>query len=182
MGIVKYSTLRISLGKNIPFVAYGWSPGQAPITSSIIKTNPQMVKIMQKTIYEPLHKIAGNLIEPYFLSDEHFRGFYRFPYYIHPLAFLDYDEEKIYENISRLGWEKPDNVDANSTNCLLNSFANVVHKRRFNFHPYSFELASLVREGYIDRIDALNRLNLQENPDIVAQVRNRLAVTDDYTN
>ena len=35
MGIVKYSALRIALEKDIPFVGYGWSPGQAPITSPI---------------------------------------------------------------------------------------------------------------------------------------------------
>lgn len=180
MGIVKYSTLRIALEKNIPFVAYGWSPGQAPINSSVMKNNPQMVKAMQTTLYDPLYQIVGSEIKPYFLEDKHFGDSYRFPYYIHPLAFLDYNEEEIYQNISRLGWETPKDVDANSTNCLLNSFANVVHKQRFGFHPYAFELANLVREGYLDRITALRRLNQQENPHTVAMVMEKLAVTDDF--
>lgn len=180
IGIVKYSALRFALEKDIPFVAYGWSPGQAPITSSVMKNNPQMVKIMQKTLYDPLYQIVGSEIKPYFLEDKHFSESYRFPYNIHPLAFLDYNEEEIYQNISCLGWKTPEDVDANSTNCLLNSFANVVHKQRLGFHPYAFELANLVREGYIDRIIALRRLNQQEDPHIVAMVKEKLAVTGDF--
>lgn len=178
MAIVKYSTLRIALEKNIPFIAYGWSPGQAPVTSSIIKNNPQMAKFMQKSLYNPLYQIVGSEIRPYFLEDRHFTGSYRFPYYIHPLAFLEYNEEKVYQDISRLGWEPPKDVDANSTNCLLNSFANVVHKQRLGFHPYAFELANLVREGYLNRQTALARLNEKENPDIVAMVKAKLAMKE----
>ena len=138
-----------------------------------------MVKIMQKTLYNPLYQIIGDEIKPYFLENKHFGGSYRFPYYIHPLAFTDYNEEAIYQNISRLGWKIPEDVDANSTNCLLNSFANVVHKQRLGFHPYAFELANMVREGHLNRITALRRLNQQENPHIVAMVKKNLAVTGD---
>ncbi len=108
MAIIKYSTLRIALEKNIPFIGYGWSPGQAPVTSSIIKNNPRIVKMMQKSLYDPLYKIVGSEIKPYFLEDKHFTGSYRFPYYIHPLAFLDYKEQAVYKNIARFGWKPPD--------------------------------------------------------------------------
>jgi tRNA(Ile)-lysidine synthase TilS/MesJ len=174
MAIVKYSTLRIALEKSIPFVAYGWSPGQAPVTASIIKNNPRIVKMMQKSLFDPLYKIAGDGIRPYFLEDKHFKEPYRFPYYIHPLAFLDYNEAAVYKNIRRFGWQPPDDTDPNSTNCLLNSFANIVHKRRLGFHPYVLENANLVREGYLERDVALRRINEPENPEVVAMVRERL--------
>jgi tRNA(Ile)-lysidine synthase TilS/MesJ len=179
MAIVKYSTLRIALEKNIPFIAYGWSPGQAPITSSIIKNNPRMVKMMQKSLYDPLYQIVGSEIIPYFLEDKHLGNSYRFPYYVHPLAFLGYNEEAVYKNIARFGWKSPDDTDANSTNCLLNSFANIVHKRRLGFHPYAFELSNMVRSGYLDRHTALARLDQPENPDIVTMVKGKLAVRGD---
>jgi tRNA(Ile)-lysidine synthase TilS/MesJ len=178
MAIVKYSTLRIALEKNIPLIAYGWSPGQAPIESSIIKNNPRIVRMMQKSLYDPLYKIVGSEIKPYFLEDKHFGSSYSFPYYVHPLAFLGYNEEKVYKNIARFGWKPPDDTDPNSTNCLLNSFANVVHKRRLGFHPYALENANLVREGFLDRDTALRRLNQQENPEIVAMVRKTLALPE----
>lgn len=180
MAIVKYSTLRIALEKNIPFIAYGWSPGQAPVTSSIIKNNPGIVKMMQKSLYDPLYRIVGSDIKPYFLEDRHFKDAYRFPYYIHPLAFLGYNEEAVFKNIARFGWKPPEDTDANSSNCLLNSFANVVHKQRLGFHPYALENANLVREGYLDRDTALSRLNEQENPKVVAMVKEKLAITGDF--
>lgn len=176
MGIVKFSALRMALEKNIPFIAFGWSPGQAPITSSIMKNNPQMVKMMQKAIFEPLYKLAGNEIKPYFLEEVHFSDSYRFPYNISPLAFLEYDEKKVYQNISQYGWEAPKDTDANSTNCLLNSFAIGVHKKQFSFHPYSFELAKLVREGYMNRDLALEKINKVEDPKTVTLVQNKLGI------
>ena len=176
MGIVKFSALRMALEKNIPFIAFGWSPGQAPITSSIMKNNPQMVKMMQKAIFEPLYKLAGNEIKPYFLEEEHFSSSYRFPYNISPLAFLEYDEEKVYQKISQYGWKAPKDTDANSTNCLLNSFAIGVHKEQFSFHPYAFELGKLVREGYMNRDLALEKINKAEDPETVALVQNKLGI------
>jgi len=176
MAIVKSSALRLALEKDIPFVAFGWSPGQAPITSSIMRNNPDMVRMMQKTLFDPLHKIAGDDIRPYFLEEKHFTGDYRFPYNIHPLAFLDYSEDDIYRYISRFGWKAPEDVDANSTNCLLNSFANVVHVNRFGFHPYASELANLVREGYMDRSSALDKLRQMENPESTALAKRRLGI------
>jgi tRNA(Ile)-lysidine synthase TilS/MesJ len=176
MGLVKFSALRMTIEKNIPFIAFGWSPGQAPITSSIMKNNPQMLKMMQEAIFEPLYHIVGDAIKPYFLEEKHFNGSYRFPYNIHPLAFLGYNEEKVYETIYKYGWEAPQDTDANSTNCLLNSYANVVHKKQFHFNPYSLELANLVREGYLNRELALEKINEIEDPETVAFVQKKLGL------
>jgi tRNA(Ile)-lysidine synthase TilS/MesJ len=176
MAIVKYSTLRFALEKDIPLVVYGWSPGQSPVTSSIIKNNPRIVKLMQKSVYDPLYRFVGREITPYFLEDKHFSDVYRFPYYVHPLAFLGYNEAEIYKNVASLGWKLPDDTDANSTNCLLNSFANMVHKHRLGFHPYAYELANLIRGGYLDRPTALARLDQVENPGIIAIVKERLGI------
>ena len=176
MAIVKYSTLRIALERDIPFVVYGWSPGQAPLTSSIIKNNPAIVKMMQQSLHDPLYQIAGDDINPYFLEDRHFTGKYYFPYYIHPLAFLGYDENTVYQSIFRLGWKPPAETDTNSTNCLLNSFANMVHKKRLGFHPYALEMANLVREGYLARDTALSRLVQLEDQKVVMEVKKKLAI------
>jgi len=174
MGLLKFSALRVALEKRIPFIAYGWSPGQAPIRSSIMKNNPQMAKSMQKGIFDPLYKLVGEEIRPYFLADEHFASDREFPYNVSPLAFLDYDEHAIIEKNAALGWVPPTDTDANSTNCLLNSFGNMVHKRQFNFHPYVFEMSNLVREGYLDREAALKKITEPEDTDTVAYVAERL--------
>jgi len=175
MAIVKYSTLRMALEKEIPFVAYGWSPGQAPITSSIIRTSPEMIRFMQRSLFEPLHKVAGDQVRPYFLEEAHFSNHFMFPYFIHPLAFLEYNEAAIYREIESLGWKAPEDVDANSTNCLLNCLGNSVHKQRLGFNPYAFELANLVRGGYLEREEALKRLYDPEKPEILEMVKARLS-------
>jgi hypothetical protein len=174
MGLIKYSALRLALEKNIPFVGYGWSPGQAPIASSVMKNNAQMVRLAQKALYEPMFQIGGAEIRPYFLEDSHLGGSYSFPYNVHPMAFLDYDIEGIYDSISRLGWKRPGDVDANSTNCLLNSYGNYTHKRRFGFHPYALELSNLVREGYLDRSTAMRRLDTEEDPKLIEMIKNKI--------
>jgi tRNA(Ile)-lysidine synthase TilS/MesJ len=179
MGLVKFFSLRTALEKNVPFIAYGWSPGQAPLSSSILKNNREMVKTMQKAITDPLHKIAGDEIRPYFLSQLHFEKDREFPYNVSPLAFLEYDENKIFKVMQDLGWQRPEETDPNSTNCLLNGFANLVHKERFGFHPYALELANLVREGYLDRQEALDRINAPEDPDTVDRVRKKLGLPSD---
>jgi len=176
MGIVKFVTLKLALEKKIPFITYGWSPGQAPLSASIFKNNPSMLKQMQAAIKEPLFKIVGQRINPYFLEEKDFQGNKLFPYNISPLAFLEYDEETIFEKIEKLGWNMPVDTDSNSTNCLLNSFANLVHKDRFGFHPYAFELAKLVREGYLKREEALKRLESVEDKNIVDSVKGKLGL------
>jgi tRNA(Ile)-lysidine synthase TilS/MesJ len=177
MGLVKFLSLRTALEKEIPFIAYGWSPGQAPLSSSVFKNNKQMVKTMQNAILDPLHKIAGDEIKLYFLDQNHFERDGDFPYNVSPLAFSEYDEEKIFKNMQDLGWKKPEETDTNSTNCLLNGFANLVHKEKFGFHPYALELANLVREGHLDRQEALDRINAPEDPDTVDRVRRKLGLT-----
>jgi predicted PP-loop superfamily ATPase len=176
MNIVKFSALRLAVEMGIPLVVFGWSPGQIPVASSIMKNNPAIIRVMQKASFDPLYKLAGDAIRPYFLEDKHFDGSYDFPTNVSPLAFLEYDEEFILREVAKLGWKRPKDIDANTSNCLLNSFANVAHKERHGFHPYVFEMAKLVREGYMDRATALAKITEAENPEIVASVRKKLGL------
>jgi hypothetical protein len=139
-----------------------------------MKNNAPMIKVMQKAVFDPLYNLIGDALKSYFLEEKYFDGTYNFPYNLSPLAFLDYDEENIAKTVSKLGWKAPKGVDANSTNCLLNSFANIVHKEKYGFHPYAFELAKLVREGYLGRSAALQKINQFENNKTVESVKKKL--------
>ena len=176
MSFVKFISLKMALEKEIPFIGYGWSPGQAPVQSSVMKTSAAFVKATQKVIYEPLYKKIGDGVKPYFLEDKHFKLSDRFPYNIHPLAFLDYDEKKVYQRIKEFGWESPKDTDPNSTNCLMNAFANQIHQDQFGFHPYAFEIAGLVRMGVLSREEGLKRLNEPANGRIVEEVKQKLGL------
>jgi tRNA(Ile)-lysidine synthase TilS/MesJ len=174
IGLVKAIMLRTAIEKGIPFVGFGWSPGQAPVQASVMKTNPILMKETQKAIHGPLHKIAGDLINPYFVTAEQFSKPEKFPWNIHPLAFLDYNEEKILERNNQIGWQKPDDTDPNSTNCLLNAFANQVHRGKYDFHPYVWEIANMVRDGVMGRDEGIEKIYPPEDKRMADYARREL--------
>lgn len=176
IGMVKAITLRTALEKEIPFVGFGWSPGQAPIQSSVMKTNATLMKTTQKGIYKPLHNVAGDAINPYFVTEQQFAQPDNFPWNISPLAFLDYNEEQVIKRNSELGWLKPDDTDPNSTNCLLNAFANQIHRLRYNFHPYVWEIANMVRAGIMSREEGINKIYVKEDVTMVEYAKKKLQI------
>jgi hypothetical protein len=176
MGLAKGIALRICIEKNIPVTAFGWTPGQVPLAAGIFKSNPAMIRKMQELSVAPLRRLVGDAVRPYFLEEEHYERPERFPYNIAPFAFMEYDEATIYDYVASLGWVRPKDTDANSTNCLLNSYGIHVHLEQSGFHPYVAELAGMVREGRMTRDEALARINLMPNPNVVNFVTDRLGV------
>ena len=122
-------------------------------------------------------KIIGNDITPYFLTESDYDKLVAGTYYnVHPLAFLDYSEEAIFKRITELGWQPPKDTDSNSSNCLLNSFANQTHIDAYGFHPYAFEIAGLVRTGVMSREEGLEKIEAPQNQEIVRKVKEKLGL------
>lgn len=176
MGLAKGIGLRLALEREIPLLIYGWSPGQVPLTSALFRFTHPMLRTFLQAAMLPLQTIAGDRIAPYFPSDAGVLRTTRLPYSVAPLAFLEYSEEAARTHLRALGWEPPTDTDPNSTNCLLNAFANQVHIERMGYHPYAMELAGLVREGYMSREEALARLETPPAPEVVAAVRAKLGL------
>jgi len=175
IGIIKHLVLRTAIEKRIPFVGFGWSPGQAPVSSSVMKVNPAFVASTQEIVLRPLLEICGDAVRAFFLAERHFADKSAFPWNVHPLAFLPYDEAQIHAHIQELGWRAPEDTDPNSSNCLLNAFANHVHRRRYRFHPYVWEMANMVRQGVLPREEALAKIEPEEDRESVARVEAILA-------
>jgi tRNA(Ile)-lysidine synthase TilS/MesJ len=168
IGHVKSLVLKTALEKNIPLAAYGWSPGQAPITSAIMQTSPRLQSITHKTVRDPILQNCKEL-SSYFLSEKDLNvNKDKWPINIHPLAFMDYDEENILKYIKSLGWEQPRDTDPNSSNCILNALANYLHRKRFHFHPYAWEIAGIVRAGGIPREDGIAKTT---NDEVMSMVK-----------
>ncbi len=170
IGFVKYVSFRTAIEKDIPFVLFGWTPGQASVESSILELEPEMALGMADAVRLPMEKIAGESLAAYFPEP----SAKKFPCLVHPAAFSGYDEKKIYRTIAALGWKKPAGLDANSTNCLLNSFNVAEHKKRHGFNPYTYEIARLVREGYLSRSEGLKRIQAPVPASAVRAARRRL--------
>jgi hypothetical protein len=176
IGLVKSLTLKTALEQNIPLVAFGWSPGQAPIQSAIMKTTPSLMSQTQKAFEAAIPREVVSEISRYLLPDSHYQSFAdRFPHNIHPLAFFDYNEERIISALEGLGWRLPTDTDSNSSNCLLNAFANHCHLKRHGFHPYVWEIANMVRQGVMSREEGMEKIYTDQNADQVAYAKTRLA-------
>jgi predicted PP-loop superfamily ATPase len=151
IGLVKSLCLKTAIEQDIPLVAFGWSPGQAPIESSIMKNNPALIRMAQQAILQPMKTIVGDAVDAYFLQEKHYAMPERFPHNVHPMAWEFYSEDMILEDIRQYGWTAPTDTDTNSSNCLLNAHANDVHIKKYGFHPYVWEIANMVREGVMTR-------------------------------
>ena len=172
---VKYISLKTAVEKEIPFVGFGWSPGQAPITSSVLEIRPEMIRSMQNALKGPMSGVVGRDIDAYFLNERHLSR-KNLPIFIHPLAFFDYNEKKILKKIKEFGWRKPPEVDLNATNCLLNALADDLHIAQCGFHPYVGEIAKFVREGYMTRREGLKHIPFRKKRRVVRMVKKRLGV------
>ena len=108
-------------------MVYGWSPGQIPLPSAVLRPNRKMLQAMSEAAAAPLAKASDGAAAVYFPEPRHFEDAVRMPVNVSPLIFLDWHEDEAVKVIQQYGWRRPDDTDPNSTNCLLNAFANQVH-------------------------------------------------------
>jgi hypothetical protein len=163
-------------------MAWGWSPGQAPLRSSVMKMTPGLFMSTQEMYRKPMREIVGDEINHYFISEEQFTNAKTLPWNVSPLAFMEYDEHNIIDKIKDLGWINPEGLDSNSTNCLLNAFANYVHIEKHKFHPYAFEIAGMVRTGVMLRDDGFEKIYGKKNNDSACNyAKEKLGIHDKFS-
>ncbi len=173
--LVKSMVLKTALEMSIPLVGFGWSPGQAPIQSAILKTNPSFSLSTQNVLKNAFPPELIDELHQYFIPDDYFNSFKdSFPHNIHPLAFYDYDEDRIKKELNELGWLAPEDTDTNSSNCLINAYANNCHISRHGFHPYVWEIANMVRQGLISRDLGLIKIYSKQNKTMINYAKRRL--------
>ncbi len=176
MGIVKSICLKTAIEMDIPMIGYGWSPGQAPLESSLMKNNPSFIRSAQQAVMKPLREIIGSEIDAYCLDETHYAAAEKFPYNIHPMAWEFYHEGTVIEEIQEIGWAVPKDTDSNSTNCLLNAFANDVHMKRYGFHPSVWEIANMVREGIMTRDEGYRKIYAEQRAPFIKAAKEKLEV------
>ncbi len=162
---------------SIPLVAFGWSPGQAPIQSAILKNNPALIRQNQSALSKAFPPDIKRGMDKYLIPDVYYEIYKdRFPHNIHPLAFFHYDEGHISHELNVLGWEAPTDTDTNSSNCLLNAFANHCHLKRHGFHPYVWEIANMVRQGVVNRDEGVERIYSEQNRMMINYAKEKLEI------
>ncbi len=179
MGLNKLIAVQIAQEKRIPILIYGWSPGQIPLPSALLTYTPSLVQTMLQSTATLLRQLSGEDLSPYLPA---VLGSTASPIELHsasPLVFVEYDEAHIRERIAPLGWKAPEDTDPNSSNCLLNTFASMVHRQQFGYHPYDMELATLVRRGDMTREQALRRLEAPPDLALSASIAARLGISEE---
>lgn len=175
IGIVKSTVYKEAILRKIPFVCFGWTPGQVHVKAPIMKLDYRMILANQKQIQEPIVKNLGDEYKKYFIDPKWIEAQKEYvPYLAYPLVFSNYNEYEILDTIKSIGWKKPQDTDMNSTNCLLNSYANSIHARDYGYNPYSLEIASLVREGFLSREEGLKKLSVSGEDSVINYVKNEL--------
>ncbi len=178
MALVKGTLLRIALERAIPILAYGWSPGQAPLSAAVFRLNSRIVRLMFESTIAPVLALSDDTLADHLPTRSQIETATALPVSVNPLAFLKYEEAEIFARIRRAGWMPPTDTDANSTNCRLNAFANHVHLARHGYHPYAAEISGLVREGALSREEGLQRTSGAGRGEVIREVARRLGAAD----
>lgn len=175
IGLVKSMVYREAISRKIPYLCFGWTPGQTPVKAPVVRLDYRMVLANQRQVQAPIVANLGQdydrfFIDPEWLEDE--REYV--PALVYPLVFSPYDENQILKQIESIGWRKPQDTDTNSTNCLLNSYANYLHCRDYGYNPYSMEVAGLIREGFLNRQEGIRKLSYSGDEAIIKAVQDQL--------
>lgn len=160
ISLVKSIMYQEAIQRGIPIVCFGWTPGQIGLTNPLMKLDYKMIIVNERQIRDKILALMGEGFSRFFMDPEWLkRNRDNIPYLYYPFVNNEYDEETIIRSIQAIGWEMEEETDANSTNCLLNTYANYVHMDRFGYHPYCMEMANLVRQGFIKRDAALQKIS-----------------------
>ncbi len=172
--LIKNMVYYEAIMRDIPIICFGWTPGQVETDKPLLKLDYRMIS---KVFDNTKNSIVGGLgsgYDKYFLN----AGFLeenedRIPYLYYPFVKDSYDENRIIDEIRQIGWNPPENTDGNSSNCLLNSYANQSHIDVFGYHPYAFEISSMVRSGYMTREEGAAKLEKAKNDNTYELIEKR---------
>ena len=150
--------LRLALQHNSPMLAYGWLPGQIPLASAVFRSNKPMMQAMIRSAASRLVAAGGEELGLYFPDEIQLEMAELLPVNVSPLVLLPYEAEEAEREIAAVGWERRLDYPISAATCLLYAYANQLHLVEKGFHPCVMELATMVREGHLDRDVALRRL------------------------
>lgn len=191
-GMVLGTTLKLAIKLKIPLMFVGYTPGQYPaisienflkvgscayLSNSVYKDDPlDIIKIVR----DPLDERFGDKIDAYYFKSQYIGPTEQVPKVLFPFhVLLDYDENRILGELSKLGWTKPKDTDPCSTNCLLNTLGNYACVKRLKYHPYIGELSYLVRSsGKINRSSAIEAEKVDKNSHAMTYSLKKLGFTD----
>jgi tRNA(Ile)-lysidine synthase TilS/MesJ len=179
ISIIKQKITEKALATRSPYIVFAFSPGQTK-TPFVTLTKPFMV--WTRRLFEEQLEAMGVKERKLYLIDEKIlqsSSPQTEVTIIHPYLVWGYNKQKIREECIKLGWIEPDLKDRNSSNCLLNAFAIQNHLNKYHIHAYAFDLSALVRQGYMDRKEAMKKISARLSKSSIEEVQRTLHISED---
>lgn len=168
-------SIKLAADKNIPSVVVGTTPGQirqkkydlVSKFNGLVDVYRNMVQPMLELLRLTNQEGLKKSLEISFWKQLKVLRMKLVPFY----EYVPYSEEKVLETVRQeLGWESPRSTDSCSTNCQLNSLGIQIHKDQYGLSPYVIPLARDVREGLVERTEALRAVSADLNPALVRNI------------
>ena len=158
--ITMVNTMAISLAleKWIPFVVAGFTLGQIPSNAVIYRPNYRFIQESRGKAVRALEKHTGRTLTEYFSLRGELLNLPS-PWHVNLLCLESIREDTLLEEVMKIGWRQPDDVDGCSSNCRLNAFNNYAHEIAYGYNPYELELSHLIRKKLLTREQALKKLD-----------------------
>lgn len=161
---------------NIPMIAIGWSPIEdTPFKEAYLKDGSSSVKsgLIWNLIRNPFYLKPGNIIaaiKDYYHNYQHVRDWNIILKMLHPgvklvqfYDYISYNPDEIQRIVEKeVGWKTPDKKDSWQWDCKIKLLQNYFYGKDVNFTATDGFLSAMVREGFITRAQALDRLEYSD--------------------
>jgi tRNA(Ile)-lysidine synthase TilS/MesJ len=176
ISIIKQKLMEQAIVQKAPFIIFAFTVGQSP--NPIIKLSANFIQWSRNLFEKQLQKIGvDDRDEQFIIKNEVIKNIVETaPSILHPLCLWEYSEDIVLKTVVSLGWKPPALNDSNSTNCTLNSFACYNHLEKYGFHPYTFDIAGLVRSGEMSREEGLEKLHQELSQPLIEEAAEKLEI------
>lgn len=173
--------IKFAVDKNIPNIVVGTTPGQIRQKKLDLTSKFGDLSDVYKSMILPMIKLLKltkqdqvlQALDMPFWSKIKVLGLKLIPFY----EYAHYNEEHVINTVeNKFGWKRPGNVDSCSSNCQLNSLGIEVHKKTYGLSPYVIPLARDVREGLVNREEALKAVRGKLNTNLVKHIAEKFDV------
>jgi tRNA(Ile)-lysidine synthase TilS/MesJ len=174
ISIIKEKIIELAITSKTPYIVFAFSPGQTE--APFVTLTKPLVVWMRKLFDGNLKSMGVTERDMYLVDSRLVQSGSPEPdvTIIHPFLIWDYDKPEFKKECIRLGWIDPELKDHNSSNCLLNAYAIKNHLDKYHIHSYAYDMAALVRHGYMSREDALKKLTTDFSDDEIRKVDRKL--------
>lgn len=175
--MISIFSIKTALEKDIPNIVVGTTPGQLTQKTEDLLTKYSGILDVYQSMIKPFVSILDRdykrKIDLKFLDKIKAARLKLVPFY----EFFQYSEESAFKVAKeKFSWEKPEDTDSCSTNCLINALGIVIHRKHYKISPYLIPLAYDVRAGLVDREEALKAVNASINGKIVREIAQKLGL------